>query len=68
MLSWLPVILTGVGLVANLVWTVVNLRVDARLGQKIDGLKEYMDEHYIRRRECDERHGETFRRLASLGA
>jgi hypothetical protein len=56
----------GFGLVANLVWLLTNLRIENRIGSKIDALKDWMDQRYVLQEVCDERHGKPHRRPRAL--
>lgn len=74
------VALVVVGMVANVVWMLVNLRVQNRvlhiegvIVARIDSLKEYISEHYMSipswtgwQKLYEERHGEFCRRVESL--
>jgi len=44
------------GLLANLVWLIVNLRIDAVLSRRIERLKDEMADEYVPLKLCDERH------------
>lgn len=48
----LTAVLAALGIVVNAVWTVVNLRSEARIGRKIDELKGYIDRHYVCKLDC----------------
>ena len=36
-----------VGLMGNLIWMLINLRMESRIGAKIDALKDWMGERYV---------------------
>lgn len=61
------------GLLGNLAWMLVNLRMENRIGIKIDALKDWMDQRYVStsawegcRALCGERHAAVCRRLEEL--
>jgi hypothetical protein len=65
--------LGALGLAGNLGWMLINLRMENRIGVKIDGLKAWMEDRYVSvaawegcRRLCGERHAEVCRRLEEL--
>jgi hypothetical protein len=67
-------LLTILGLAANLVWLIVNLRIDAKITARIDQLKEWMEERHVSADFCkgchataDERFRGIERRVAALG-
>ncbi len=69
----LDVLLTIGGGIANIVWLLVNLRIENKIGRKIDELKDWMGERYMSRDACEGcqkaaavRFDDIERRLASL--
>jgi hypothetical protein len=47
--NWIPALCAVSGLFANLVWTLVNLRLEARVATEIQGLREWVNENFVRR-------------------
>ena len=47
--SWIPAICASLGLVTNLIWTVLNLKMRADLANQIADLKKWMATEYITR-------------------
>ena len=47
--AWIPAICASVGLVTNLIWTVLNLKMRADLANQIADLKKWMATEYITR-------------------
>ena len=66
--SYIGLVLTAVGLLANLVWTIINLRIEGRLERRFNDLKEYMEERYVCADLCEERFHAICRRLDKLRA
>lgn len=63
----------GLATLANLIWFVVTMRIDNRIGAKIDALKDWMNDRYMSKAECqgcqrtwDVRMAEVERRLSVL--
>lgn len=65
-LALLAVVISVVNLLfmAANVWLKLQIRAD--LADKIDGLKEWMNGHYQRRKECDERYNGVRRDIERL--
>jgi hypothetical protein len=59
-------IVGALGLIANLAWTVVNLRIENALIRKLDELKTHISQQYVCFKVCDERHEDILRRLTHL--
>jgi len=55
--SWIPAGVAVLGLIANLVWTIVNMRMRADLADQIGALKEWMSQKYVPQEMCLLRHG-----------
>lgn len=51
--AYIAPILTGFGLVGNIVWSVFNARMETKVLAHIDGLKGWADEQFVRRRELE---------------
>jgi hypothetical protein len=51
--NWLPVALTGIGLLINLIWTAVNMQMRADLARQIADLKESMRREYVTTEICE---------------
>lgn len=49
--QWVSAAVAGIGLLGSLVWTLVNLRIENRLLKRVDTLKEWADERFIRKPE-----------------
>ena len=71
--TYIGAALSALGLVGNLVWTVVNLRTHALITAKIDELKKDLKAEYVscsvfegHQGVCSERHREMCRRLDIL--
>jgi hypothetical protein len=54
--SWIPAICASLGLLANLIWTIVNLQMRADLAKQIAELKEWMSHEYVPQEMCSLRH------------
>lgn len=66
-------LLVLLGMVANTVWVIANLRIENRIGERVESLKEWMDERYVSVKsldalaaKSDERYSEITRRLIQL--
>lgn len=47
--QWATALIAAAGLVGNLCWTLVNLRIENRILTRIDEVKEWADERFVRR-------------------
>jgi hypothetical protein len=47
--QWIGAALVGLGLAAQLVWTLVNLRIENRILLRLDELKEWCEERFVLR-------------------
>lgn len=66
-------LLVLLGMVANTVWVMANLRIENRIGERVESLKEWMEKRYVSVKalddlsaRSDERYTEITRRLAAL--
>lgn len=48
--QWATAAIAGIGILGNLCWTLVNLRIENKLLTRIDGLKEWVNANYEPRR------------------
>ena len=55
--NWVLAGITGLGLVVNAVWTLVNMQMRSAVRQAIDELKRWMQEEYVPERICRLRMG-----------
>lgn len=54
------------GLLSNFIWLLINLRVQSRIRDIVDELKDWMSDKYADKALADERHKEVVRRLDAL--
>jgi hypothetical protein len=50
--AWIPAGVTVVGIIANAVWSAVNLQMRADLAKQIEELKDWMRREYVPREMC----------------
>lgn len=47
--QWITALLVAAGLGGQVLWTLVNLRIENRILDRIDGLKAWADARFVRR-------------------
>lgn len=45
--AWFPAVVSVVGFVGNLIWSILNVRMENKVLTHIDALKDWADKRYV---------------------